>query len=414
MIFSLLIGCATTKRQIVKNTDSILSSSFFDNQFTGFLVVDTKNKDTLVNNNGAKYFTPASNTKIFTLYTALQLLPDSIPALKYIATKDTLYIEGTGDPTLLHSKFEYNKTLAFLKQSTNIAVHLNNFHTEKYGPGWSWDDYAYYYQPENGALPLYGNVATIHNTDKLHVTPNYFKDSVTVKNNAIRRELKQNSFYFSPTRKDTLETPFRTNTILTKTLLEKELGKKITLINKMPVGLKQTFYSVPTDTVYKQLMHISDNFIAEQLLLLGSSTLSDSLSGSIARNHILKNQLSDLKQPPRWVDGSGLSRYNLFTPESMVYVLSKLYTSIERERLFSFFPAGGVSGTLENWYAGNNEPYIFAKSGSLGNNYSLSGYLITKSGKTLVFSFMNNHFKHPTSEVKIQMEKVFEMIRDSY
>jgi D-alanyl-D-alanine carboxypeptidase/D-alanyl-D-alanine-endopeptidase (penicillin-binding protein 4) len=127
-------------------------------------------------------------------------------------------------------------------------------------------------------------------------------------------------------------------------------------------------------------------------LLLASSTLSDSLNSAKARRFVLENHLSDLEQPPSWVDGSGLSRYNLFTPESIVHVLYKLYVEIPKERLFQFFPTGGVSGTLEDWYSGNPEPYLFAKTGSLSNNHCLSGYLLTKSGKILIFSFMNNHF----------------------
>jgi D-alanyl-D-alanine carboxypeptidase/D-alanyl-D-alanine-endopeptidase (penicillin-binding protein 4) len=98
----------------------------------------------------------------------------------------------------------------------------------------------------------------------------------------------------------------------------------------------------------------------------------------------------------------------------MVRVLQKLYEEISRERLFHLFPAGGVSGTLENWYPGDPEPYLYAKTGSLGNNHCVSGYLITKSGKTLIFSFMNNHFRHPSSEVKKRMQRIFEGIRDTY
>jgi len=161
------------------------------------------------------------------------------------------------------------------------------------------------------------------------------------------------------------------------------------------------------------MMIESDNFLAEQLLLLCSSTLSDTLSSSKVREYILENELADLKQQPRWVDGSGLSRYNLFTPESMIHVLSKLYDDIPRERLFDFFPAGG-QGTLKDWYPGKPEPYLFAKTGSVGNNYNISGYLITKSGKILIFSFMNNHFRHPSSEIKKRMQRIFEALRDDY
>ncbi|MBT8297032.1 MAG: D-alanyl-D-alanine carboxypeptidase, partial [Maribacter sp.] len=91
-----------------------------------------------------------------------------------------------------------------------------------------------------------------------------------------------------------------------------------------------------------------------------------------------------------------------------------LYSNIPKERLFLFFPEGGQSGTLEDWYPGDPNPYIYAKTGSLGNNHNLSGYLITKSGKTLIFSFMNNHFMESSSEIKKRMQGIFERIRDTY
>jgi D-alanyl-D-alanine carboxypeptidase/D-alanyl-D-alanine-endopeptidase (penicillin-binding protein 4) len=99
----------------------------------------------------------------------------------------------------------------------------------------------------------------------------------------------------------------------------------------------------------------------------------------------------------------------------MVAVLSKMHAASPQEQLFSYFPTGGLKGsTLEDWYPGDPNPYIYAKSGTLGNVHCLSGYLLTKSGKTLIFSFMNNHFKQPTSEVKKQMQGIFEKIRDTY
>ncbi len=414
LLFVLLTGCASSKKKIRKSTNSILSSKFHQNQFTGLLIIDPETKDTLFSKNSKKYFTPASNTKIFTLFTALAMLPDSIPALKYLIKNDTLYIEGTGDPTLLHTYFDSKKNLQFLNRHPYIALHLNNFAMEKYGPGWAWDDYQYNYQPERSGFPLYGNVATLYNSDSVDCTPPYFKNKVISLDYSHNRELESNTFYFSPSRKDTIEIPFKTDSTLTKILLEDALQKKVKITQKMPKGKKKVLYSVPSDSVYKRMMHQSDNFIAEQLLIVAASTLSDTLDGSKAQNHILKNQLADLKQVPRWVDGSGLSRYNLFTPESMVHILHKMYRDIPKKRLFSLFPAGGVSGNLEDWYKGNPKPYLYAKTGSLGNNHNISGYLITRSNKTLIFSFMNNHFKQPSSEVKKRMQLIFEEIRDGY
>ncbi len=414
MVLFLVIGCGSSKRTLTKKINGLVLSELYTNQFTGFLLINPATNDTIYNHNSKKYFTPASNTKIFTLFASLKLLPDSIPALKYILQNDTLYVQGTGDPSLLHPYLNDSTAIHFLNKYENISLYLNNFEDEKYGPGWAWDDYHWYYSPERNALPIYGNVLTVNYNDSLIVQPIYFKNKVVPVSYRFNREPNDNVFYFNPSRKDTLEIPFIVDSSLTKVLFEKELKKKINITNKMPRNKSNILYGIALDSVNKRMMKSSDNFLAEQLLILGSSTLSDTLNSKKARDFILENYLSDLRQPPRWVDGSGLSRYNLFTPESIVHVLQKMYIEIPKERLFQFFPAGGVSGTLEDWYPGNPRPYIYAKTGSLGNNHNLSGYLLTKSGKTLIFSFMNNHFIEDSSEIKIRMQCIFENIRDTY
>jgi D-alanyl-D-alanine carboxypeptidase/D-alanyl-D-alanine-endopeptidase (penicillin-binding protein 4) len=413
LILIVFMGCAGTKKKFQKTIRPLLDAKVFNNQFTGFLVLDQNSGDTLFNLNSAKYFTPASNVKIFTLFTALQLLPENIPALKYIEVNDTLFIEGTGNPTFLHTYFKDSTVLKFLGNHHKIALYLNNFQEEKYGPGWAWDDYGYYYQSERDALPMYGNVGTIFRSDSLHIIPEYLRKNVVELAYTKNREEAQNLFYYGPMQSDSVEIPFRTDSTLTRGLLENVLNKKVWITNRFPEGTKSTLYSVSSDSVLKRMMLMSDNFLAEQLMILASSTISDTLSFTRSRDFILENELSDLRQPPRWVDGSGLSRYNLFTPQALVSVLQKMYHRVPKERLFGFFPVGGDSGTLVDWYGGST-PFLFAKSGSLGNNYCLSGYLITKSGHTLIFSFMNNHFLVPSSEIKNHMQVIFEIIRDTF
>jgi D-alanyl-D-alanine carboxypeptidase/D-alanyl-D-alanine-endopeptidase (penicillin-binding protein 4) len=412
--FLLLLGCASLKKQTKKEIETVLHSRFFENQFTGFLVVDPSTRDTIYNLNSNRYFTPASNTKIFTLYTALKILPEKIPALRYLHQNDTLYFEGTGDPSFLHPFLSDSTAYKFLKKYKNLALFADNFLDTPLGPGWSWDDFHWYYSPERSAFPIHGNVTLITSTPQKHVSPTYFKDSVFYEDYNFNRQQDKNKFYFNTSRTDTLEVPFKTGSRTTKNVLESSLGQPIRLVPKMPKGNARTLEGIHADSLYVKLMHESDNFIAEQLLLLAASELRDTLNSEIIRTHILKNNLANLKQPPRWVDGSGLSRYNLFTPRSLVHVLHQLQLEIPQERLFRIFPAGGVSGTLENWYSNGVNPYIFAKSGSLGNNYCLSGYLLTKSGKVLLFSFMNNHFRNPSSEVKIRMQQIFEMLHQNY
>ncbi|MEH6681742.1 MAG: D-alanyl-D-alanine carboxypeptidase [Sediminicola sp.] len=409
----LITGCAGNS-MFRKQMDASLSSRGYKNHFTGIMVFDPQTRDTLYHLNGDKYFTPASNTKIFTLYSAMKLLPDSVPILKYIVLNDTLYIEGTGNPATLHPYFEDSTTLPFLRNAPNLSLFPNNFADDPYGPGWAWEDYDSYYSPERNALPLYGNVVTIHMQDSLSVSPPIFRDSIILMDHQRNREQNRNLFYFDIVRKDTLEVPMITDSSLTRKLLSTTLGRKVSIAKKMPTGTRKILWGMKTDSLYKRMMYQSDNFIAEQLLILASSTLSDTLSGATARKHILSAYLSDLQQPPRWVDGSGLSRYNLFTPESMVAVLDHLLKEVPKERLFDLFPTGGETGTLKEWYAGNPRPYVHAKSGSLGNNYCLSGYLVTRSGRTLIFSFMNNHFTSSGTAIKEQVQGILERFREQY
>lgn len=414
LLIFLLFSCASLKRKTIKKIDVTLNSSFYRNQFTGFLVIDPISRDTLYNYHSDKYFTPASNTKIFTLYTALKTLPDHIPTLRYTEQNDTLYFEGTGDPSFLHHYLKDSTGFNFLKNRDNLAFYNGNFMDTEWGPGWSWDDFQWYYSPERNAFPVYGNTVMIYDTPEWNISPSYFMDSVNTIRNEWNRERNKNLFYFDKGTKDTLEIPFKSNRNTIKNILETSLNKPITLAKKMPEGPKKTLYGIHADSLYVRLMHESDNFIAEQLLILASGELTDTLNTSNAQRYILENDLKNLPQEPRWVDGSGLSRYNLFTPQSMVYVLNQLYKEVPQERLFSIFPAGGVSGTVESWYGGIEEPYIFAKSGSLSNNYCLSGYLRTRKGKLLIFSFMNNYFRHSSSEVKERMQTIFEAIREGY
>ncbi|MFC4722983.1 D-alanyl-D-alanine carboxypeptidase/D-alanyl-D-alanine-endopeptidase [Geojedonia litorea] len=407
-----LFSCKSA--QISKSLSKSLKANFYDHQFTGFMVYNPRTKDTVFNYNGDRYFTPASNTKIFTLFTALQFLPEYIPAFTYAVAEDTIVMRGTGDPTFLHPYFNDSTALKFINNYKEAQLLINNFKNEKFGPGWAWEDYDRYFSPERSSFPMYGNVVTIAHDNNLVVIPDVLRSRTYLTQSNTQRDYNTNVFYYKSGTKNKIEIPMVMDSMLIDELWKDLIPNKIKLIHKTSRILDQIAYSVPSDSLYKRMMHLSDNFLAEQMLVLSSSMISDTLDVDRVRDSIINHHLKDLKHKPRWVDGSGLSRYNLFTPASFVQVLSKLYTEIPTERLFNFFPSGGVSGTLKNWYTGEARPYIYAKSGTVGNNYSLSGYLLTNSGELLIFSFMNNHYTKPTSEVKARMQSIFEWLRDHY
>ena len=411
-VFFLLSGCSSIRKGI----HSELEKENLENSFHGFMVMDATSKKVIHNTNGDKYFTPASNTKLVTFYTGIKLLPKHIPTLKYAIANDTLFIEGTGDPSWLHPHLHDSTAVNWLKEQGMVALYTKNTDELRYGPGWAWEDYDTYFSPEKTTLPLFGNVVTLCYSDSLglQVSPNLFWDKTELKEHTFKREEFANRFYISPAEQDTLEVPFMTSDSLTQRLLETALGKSIVLTNHFPDSPKQTLYGMQTDSIFKQMLFKSDNFLAEQLLMASSSMISDTLSTRRAIDYMLENDLVDLEQKPRWVDGSGLSRYNLFTPRSFVQILEKLYEEVPEERLFDIMPMWGPHSTVKEWEDPTTEPFLFAKSGSVGNNYNLSGYVRTKSGKLLIFSFMNNHFRIPSLEIRNTIYNTLKELYEHY
>jgi D-alanyl-D-alanine carboxypeptidase/D-alanyl-D-alanine-endopeptidase (penicillin-binding protein 4) len=92
-----------------------------------------------------------------------------------------------------------------------------------------------------------------------------------------------------------------------------------------------------------------------------------------------------------FADGSGMSTYNRITPRGMVTLLRWASTQPWGAAWRATFPIAGVDGTLARRFRGTAlEGRLFAKTGSLNATSALSGYLIARSGRTLIFSFYAN------------------------
>ena len=420
----LFVSCSPTRRfthDLEKEIDNV---AVFQNSFTGFALYDPVKKKMLVSRNAEKFFVPASNMKLFTFYTAQKILGDSVAGIRYRINKDSLIFSGTGDPSFLNPALPESKVYNFLKTTNkNLYYQPAAFSEKAFGPGWAWDDYNYRFSSERSQFPVFGNLATFRFSEAgklLQVVPEVFRDSIVpsedLNGSRVKRVAERNLFQVSERpKKDSLQkVPFRTSPELTLQLLQDTLNKSISLLPKKAViKLEKVLYSVPTDSLYKKMLQDSDNFIAEQLLLLASGEITDSLSSKTVIELTKMTFLKDLQDAPQWVDASGLSRYNLVTPRSIVALLEKIKTDTETEKLFNLLPAGGKSGTIKDLFNAQ-QPYVYAKSGSMSNIYNLSGYLVTKSGKILIFSFMNNNFTGSSSVLKAEMEHILMQVRKNF
>jgi D-alanyl-D-alanine carboxypeptidase/D-alanyl-D-alanine-endopeptidase (penicillin-binding protein 4) len=387
------------------------------------MLYDQEKKKTIYEYNAAAYFTPASNIKILTLYTSLKIIGDSVPGLRYVVRGDSLIFWGTGDPSFLYKNaYNNDRIYSFLKSTDKILLlSTSNFDATHYGPGWAWDDYLDSYSVERSPFPVYGNLFSVAgNGTALEIEPPFFKKHLKpggaqAEKASATRNLDNNDFIVRRTNEEKFEfdIPFKVEPILTCQLLTDTLKKSVQPINtRMPNNAK-LLHSIPVDSLYRVLMQDSDNFIAEQLLLLCAGIISDTLRPEIAIQHSKKTFMRNLPDKPVWVDGSGLSRYNLLTPRSTVQLWKEIYSLMPRERLFSMLATGGTSGTIRNWYKAD-KPYVFGKTGSLMHNHCLSGYLVSKSGKTLIFSFMNSNFTASVNDIRKNMQSILNLIYEHY
>lgn len=405
----------------------IRKSAVLNDHFTGFSLYELEKRKMIVGHNSDKHFTPASNTKLFTFYAGLKLLKDSVAGLSYIERADSLIFWGTADPSFLNQDFKQQGVLQKLNSSTKKLYWANGLFTgDFYGVGWTYDDYNEYYQPEMSELPVYGNSIYFRNSNNaLNSYPEFrsdgefklLRDSMIRGRFRINRNILSNEFYMPniPVPSGFSQTvPFKVSEQLITQLLKQNItaftGK---LSYKKPVNTK-TWYSIPTDTLYRHMLLPSDNFIAEQILLNIAASNGMEMNTAVVIDHVIKNYLSDLPDKVQWVDGSGLSRQNLFTPRSMVRLCEKIYDEVgDENRLFDLLPQGGKTGTLKNLYK-SQIPFVFAKTGSLSNNHNLSGFLITGKGKRVIFSFMNNNYTRPTAEIRSEMERILTFINNNY
>ncbi|MEJ7556979.1 MAG: D-alanyl-D-alanine carboxypeptidase [Pedobacter sp.] len=425
--FSLLLTGCSAERQMARKVSNVFQKSEVLKKYqAGFELYDPAKGIVVYQQDADKYFTPASNTKLFTFYAGLKMLPDSIPSLRYIEKGDSLIFWGTGDPSNLQSQLKNVKAYNFLKASgKKLFFASGRYKGSFYGKGWQWDDYNDYYQAEIDEFPLMDNLVDYaFKNGSLTISPKAFVPLTSADPTSkastfsVTRGFTENKFTHptvAPAANYNQKVPFKVSVNTTVQILSDTLGKTVETIQMLMPANAKTVYGIKSDSVLKEMMLPSDNFIAEQLLLVYSDKLGQELSSEKAIAHIQKTYLTELPDKFIWADGSGLSRYDLVTPRSVIKLLDMIYKEVnDPKRLFKMLPAGGMSGTLRNAYPKTTQPFVFGKTGSLANVHNQSGYVLTKKGKTYLFSFLNNNFVVPTSDVRKEMVRIMTYIHENY
>ena len=472
--FFLLSSCSIQKKIGKTAKADVLDNNALQSAHVGISIFDPAENKYLYNFQGDKYFVPASNTKIPTCYAAMKYLGDSLVGLRYGIPEEkgwkdkVIAIDATGDPTFFHSDFVKQPVFEFLTKSLSVEerrpgllFRKNNF--DALGNGWSWNDFESYYMAERSPFPIFGNVLKIKllPLDKRQgeeFWPEQFKYNLFTSGNKwfdlllnkqmppitkslaqkqnpkiiLHRKLAYNIFFIEPS-----ETEFKNQTITFSTnewqtamsILMDTLHSKLSFVTwvkdnryswdsengdiaNISINKWEVIKSQPTDSMLKPMMHRSDNFFAEQAMLMVSNEQLGYMDDGKIIDTLLKTDLKDLPQKPRWADGSGLSRYNLFTPQDFVAILNKMKNEFGMERLKVILPTGG-EGTISSYYKADSG-YIFGKTGTLSGVVAFSGFMYTKKGKLLIFSTLVNNHQASATDVRRAIEKFLQGIRNSY
>jgi D-alanyl-D-alanine carboxypeptidase/D-alanyl-D-alanine-endopeptidase (penicillin-binding protein 4) len=376
-----------------------------------------------------KLFVPASNVKIVTAYAALKNLPEFLPSAVWTEMDTAILITPMGDPSFLHPDFKKHPLFDRLKSASKpIYIRNDNWNTPAIGKGWSADDFNEDYQAERSAFPVYGNLIQWFQERSIKENPTTPQDTIDIfiysnpeinwsvdfgksnNNFQVNRKEHDNFFVLSEGKEKsaTQSVPFITNGLLSGlTLLKDSLGKTMQIADEGMIQNSKgksgiTINSQQRDSLLQKMMYRSDNFYADQSLLMISQLLLNRMDETAIIQELLKKDLGQLSVKPRWVDGSGLSRYNQFSPSDMIVVLNQLKSTYDWQLIKTIFPKAG-QGTLRA-INDKREEFIYAKTGSMSGIYCLSGYVLTKKGKWMNFSIMINNHDSNSSTIRKKIE----------
>jgi serine-type D-Ala-D-Ala carboxypeptidase/endopeptidase (penicillin-binding protein 4) len=163
-----------------------------------------------------------------------------------------------------------------------------------------------------------------------------------------------------------------------------------------------TMESPPMAEIVRAMMKPSQNQIAEILIRIIGREITG-VGHPDSGLAVIRRQLDEwgvASDGSALRDGSGLSRNDLISPESIVRILDVMRGHEQYEVFHESLPLAGVDGTVGSRMRGtpaaNN---LRAKTGTLSRASALSGYVTTADGELLLFSFICNNFTTPASAV---------------
>lgn len=370
----------------------------------GVEVYSTKKGKVIYARNQNELFIPASNTKLFSSLLAVETLGQNYQfetvlitdgKIKGSCIEGNLYVVGSGDPSLkssdLRNLIRNLRKNGIRKIKGNFCIDNEIFDHEGFAPGTSIDC----------------------------VGKSWFNlvESIVVDRKSVRNGMSELDSLIESSR--LASTTFRAQRFFKSALTNcgVKLSGKIIFKqipnekNKQKIILRHK--SKNLNGLIKQILKDSDNLYADCIFKrVGAAKFGFPGSwkkGANALKDFLFSKIGIQCKDFKVVDGSGLSRYNLVSPNQIVNLLLWAKGRPYFDNFFKILPISGVDGTLRG-RMGNIAYKVRAKTGTLSGVSSLSGYIKTRSNDTLIFSILNNGFLSKASNTAACKHKVEDRI----
>lgn len=432
----------------------------------GICVVALKSGRVLYQRNADKYFTPASNTKLYS--TALALLRLG-PDYKFITTvmapgdpvggeiRGDVSLVGGGDPTMSWRKYPYERggvnepplaaIEAFAGQiaakgirriTGDIIGDDTAWAWDPYPSGWAIDDQTWSYGAPISALMINENAIELRirpaeaegQLARISLAPalEYYWIDNRVLTQAGRRTIRVErdgrlvrvSGQLSAGGGDRTETiAIDDPALYAAYALHEALSRRGIAITGSPVARHRLpdepwapvagvelarRESRPLSEIVQVTNKVSQNQMADMLL---RAAADGTLKGGIEQLELLLSSIGVDRDDYSFRDGSGMSRLNLTSPAATIELLKHMWDSPLRRVWLESLPVGGVDGTLESRFSGNPRgKLVQAKTGSLSHVNALSGYIQSRTYGPVAFSIMGNASNAPSSVIRRAIDTI--------
>lgn len=450
--------------------DSVVAAPEFRSAHWGILVVDPARSDTIVRYNAAKLFMPASNMKIVTGAVALaQLGPDYRFRTTLLATgpvvdgtlRGDVIILGRGDPSA-SDHMRGDAMLAMLELADSIAargiVRIEGriraqgdaFPGAIYGYGWSWDEVDEPYSA--GVDELYFNEGFSRIVIRGGAFPGEPVTAAVLPSRGYPRVRVEARTVPPPdsamTAGDALVIPLSIQvvrdsapgTVVVRGTIAPHDSQVVRFAHEAPptaylTALKEALEARGLAVAESESASKGSTATLDTIAVILSPPLRDILPAfeKPSQNQIGEILLRTLglertgvgipdsgravieRQLLEWGatrdgfvvrDGSGLSRYNYLSPETLVRVLEVMQRDTAFQVYYDALPVAGVDGTLANRMKGTYaEANARGKTGFIAQARSLSGYVTSADGRLLIYSLLCNNWTVPV--------RIVERVQDS-